>query len=57
MKILHLIKEYTESGAADTVIEDQKGLGHEVTVVNLKEEKNYDRVVDEIFNNDKVFTW
>jgi hypothetical protein len=57
MKIIHLVKEYTESGAADTVIEDHTGLGHDVTVVKLKEEKNYDRVVDEIFANDKVFTW
>jgi hypothetical protein len=57
MKVLHLIKEYTESGAADTVIDDHKGLGHEITVLKLKDEKNYDRVVDEIFNNDKVFIW
>jgi hypothetical protein len=57
MKVLHIIKEFTESGGADTVIEDQTNLGNEVAVVRLKEEKNYDKVVDLIFSNDKVFTW
>lgn len=57
MKILHIIKEFTEAGNADTVIEDHVGLGHEVTVVKLKEDKDYDMLVGLIFSSDKVFTW
>jgi len=57
MKILHIIKEFTEAGDADTVIKDHTGLGHDVTVVRLKEDKDYDKLVDLIFSNDKVFTW
>lgn len=57
MKILHIIKEFTEAGSADTVIDDHKGLGHDVTVVRLKEDKDYDKLVDLIVTSDKVFTW
>ncbi|MBE0429884.1 MAG: hypothetical protein IBX61_08430 [Thermoleophilia bacterium] len=57
MKILHIIKEFTESGAADTVIEDDTGMGHDVTVFRLKEDKDYDKLVDLIFSSDQVYTW
>lgn len=57
MKILHIIKEFTEAGDADTVIKDHTGLGHDVTVVRLKQDKDYDQLVDLIFSSDKVFTW
>jgi len=57
MKILHIIKEFTETGNVDTIIEDQKGLGHEVTVFRLKEDKDYAKLVDLIFSSDQVYTW
>jgi hypothetical protein len=57
MKILHIIKEFTETGNVDTIIEDQKGLGHEVTVFRLKEDKDYAKLVDLIFSCDQVYTW
>lgn len=57
MKILHIIKEFTESGEADTVIKDQTGLGHDITVFRLKQDKDYDKLVDLIFSSEKVYTW
>lgn len=57
MKILHIIKERTEAGNVDTVIEDQTGLGHEVTVARLAQDKDYDKLVELIFANDQVYTW
>lgn len=57
MKILHIIKERTPAGHVDTIIQDNKDAGHEVTVVNLHEDKDYARLVDLIFENDRVMTW
>jgi hypothetical protein len=57
MKILHIIKEFTEAGNADTIIEDQTGLGHEVTVFRMKEDKDFDKLIQLIFSSEKVYTW
>lgn len=57
MKILHIIKEPTPAGNVDTIIEAHKNSGNEVTVVNLSQDKDYGKVVDLIFANDKVMTW
>lgn len=57
MKILHIIKESTPAGHVDTIIEDNKNAGHEVTVVNLTQDKDYGKLVDMIFDNDRVMTW
>jgi len=58
MKILHIIKERTPSGNVETIINDQKEAGsHDVTVVNVYEDKDYAKLVDLIFASDKVFTW
>ncbi|MHB1390824.1 MAG: hypothetical protein ACYCXF_06255 [Thermoleophilia bacterium] len=57
MKILHIIKERTEAGNVDTIIDDQTGLGNEVTVVRLNQDKDYDKLVEQIFANDQVCTW
>ncbi|MCL6106169.1 MAG: hypothetical protein M1309_02300 [Actinobacteria bacterium] len=57
MKILHIIKEFTETGNVDTIIEDQEAPENEVTVVRLKQDKDYDKLVDLIFSSDQVYTW
>ena len=58
MKILHITKEHTPAGNAQTIIEDQtKATDNEVTVFNLNQDKDYARLVDLIFSSDKVFTW
>lgn len=57
MKVLHIIKEPTPAGNAETVIEDNKNAGHEVTVINLAQDKDYGKIVDLIFSSDRVMTW
>ena len=57
MKLLHIIKEFTETGNVDTIIEDQEAPENEVTVVRLKEDKDYAKLVDLIFSSDRVYTW
>lgn len=57
MKLLHIIKEFTETGNVDTIIEDQEAPENEVTVVRLKEDKDYTKLADLIFGSDQVYTW
>jgi len=58
MKILHIIKEHTPSGNAETIIQDQTAAtDNEVTVVNVNQDKDYAKLVDLIMSSDKVFTW
>ena len=57
MKLLHIIKEFTETGNVDTIIQDQEAPENEITVVRLKEDKDYARLVDFIFASDQVYTW
>ncbi|MDA8166272.1 MAG: hypothetical protein M0Z32_00735, partial [Actinomycetota bacterium] len=57
MKLLHIIKEFTETGNVDTIIQDQEAPENEITVVRLKEDKDYARLVDLIFASDQVYTW
>jgi len=55
MKILHIVKQDLNA-TAKKIIETHKK-GNDVTVVNLKENKNYGQIVDLIFSNDKVISW
>ena len=58
MKVLHIIKEHTPSGSAQTIIKDQtEATDNEVTVVNVYEDKDYAKLVNLIMSSDKVFTW
>ncbi len=57
MKILHIIKEPTPPGYVDTVIEDHKNAGEDVTVVNITQDKDYGKLVELIDTSDKVMTW
>ena len=58
MKVLHITKEHTPSGYVDTVIKDQtQATDNEVEVFNLNQDKDYAKLVDEIFSSDKVFSW
>ncbi len=55
MKILYLVKQDLDA-TAKTIIEVHKK-GNEVTVVDLRQEKKFDKIVDLIFSNDKVISW
>ncbi len=55
MKILHIQKQELDA-TAKKIIEAHKK-GNDVTIVNLKENKDYGRIVDLIFSSDKVMSW
>ncbi len=55
MKILYL-QQQDLSATAKKILEAHKK-GNDVTVVNIKENKNYDQIVDLIFSSDKVISW
>jgi len=55
MKILHLVKQ--DLNATEKKILEVHKAGHTVTVVDLKENKNYGQIVDLIFSSDKVISW
>lgn len=55
MKILHIQKQDLDE-TAKKVLEAHKK-GNEVTVVDIRKNKNYDQIVDLIFSSDKVISW
>ncbi len=55
MKILYL-QQQDLSATAKKILEAHKK-GNDVTVVNIRENKNYDQIVDLIFSSDKVISW
>jgi hypothetical protein len=55
MKILYILKQDLNA-TTKTIMEVQKK-GNDVTIVDIKENKNYDQIVDLIFSSDKVISW
>ncbi len=55
MKILYILKQ--EPDGTLTKIMDEHKKDQEVTVVDLRENKNYDQIVDLIASSDKVISW
>ncbi len=55
MKILYILKQ--EPDGTLTEIMDEHKKDQEVTVVDLRENKNYDQIVDLIASSDKVISW
>ena len=55
MKILYILKQNPDA-TGKKLMEVHKN-GNDVTVVNLKENKNYGQIVDLIFSSDKVISW
>ncbi len=55
MKILHIQKQDLDA-TAKKVLEIHKK-GNDVTVVDIRKNKNYDQIVDLIFSSDKVISW
>lgn len=54
MKILYLIKQ--EPGETLKQIMDEHKKANEVSVIDLRENKNYDLIIDTIFSSDKVIS-
>jgi hypothetical protein len=55
MKILYILKQ--EADATCRTIMDVHKKSNDVTVVNIKENKDYGKIVDLIFASDKVISW
>ena len=55
MKLLYIVKsEATET--LSSMMESHKK-DAEVTVINLRENKKYREIIQQVFANDKVITW
>lgn len=55
MKVLYLIKQELDETAKKIMDEHKKA--HEVTVVDIREDKNYEKIIDIIASSDKVISW
>ena len=55
MKILHLVKKDLAPTEASILEAHRKG--HDVTVIDLRTETDYGRIVDQIAAADKVISW
>jgi hypothetical protein len=55
MKVLYLIRGETAGTLKDLMDEHRKNNG--ITVVDLRADKDYDRIVELIEQNDKVISW
>ena len=55
MNILHLLTKKPNQ-LLEKIIEEHKKMS-EVTVIDLRENKEYDKIVDSIASADKVISW
>lgn len=55
MKILYLIKQEPDETLKKFIEEHKKT--NEVAVVDIRENKNYDQIIDLITSSDKVISW
>jgi len=55
MKVLHIFKQ-TPTATESDIVSAHKA-GNNVTVINLFENPDYDKVVAAIEGSDKVFSW
>ncbi len=55
MKILHIQKQDLDATAAKILEVHKKN--NDVTIVDIRQNKNYDQIVDMIFSSDKVISW
>lgn len=55
MKILYILKQ--EPDATLKKIMEAHKKGNDVTVVDLKQNKDYGKIVDLVFSSDKVISW
>jgi hypothetical protein len=55
MKILYIQKQDLDATAKKIMEVHKKG--NDVTIVNIRENKNYGQIVDLIFSSDKIISW
>ncbi|VAW56134.1 hypothetical protein MNBD_GAMMA07-417 [hydrothermal vent metagenome] len=55
MKLLYLLKK--EPSASIVAMMKQHQEKAKITVIDMRENKNYAEIIDQVFNNDKIITW
>jgi len=55
MKLLYIFKK-EPSATINNMIESHKKKA-DVTIIDMRENKNYDEIIDKVFESDKVITW
>ncbi len=55
MKILYLLKQDLDS-TAQTIVDEHKKT-NEVSIVDIRENKNYDEIIELVESNEKVISW
>ncbi len=55
MKILYILKQDPDE-TLNSIMNEHKA-SNDVTVIDLRENKNYDQIIDLISENDKVISW
>lgn len=55
MKLLYLLKKDPTPTISD-MIESHKNKA-DVTIIDMRKNKNYAEIIDKVFENDKVITW
>ena len=55
MKLLYIVKAEVTETLSNMLDSHKKDA--EVTVVKLRENKNYKEIIQQVFANDKVITW
>jgi hypothetical protein len=55
MKLLYILKK-EPTDTVNNMIESHIKKA-EVTVIDMRENKNYEEIIDKVFENDKVVTW
>jgi hypothetical protein len=56
MKILYIQKQGSLDATGKSIMEVHKK-ANEVTVVDIRQNKDYNKIVDLIFSSDKVISW
>lgn len=55
MKVLYILKQDPDS-TLNTFIELQKK-EHDVSIIDLRKDTDYDSIIDAIASNDKIISW
>lgn len=55
MKILYILKQEPDDTAREFIAEHRKT--EEVIIKDIREDKDYDRIIDLIASSDKVVSW
>jgi len=55
MKLLYIIKKEPTESITRMIESHKKSV--DVSVIDMRKNKNYDEIIKKVFSNDKVFTW